>query len=67
MISPNDIEDSVIICDPPSGWKYGFPKVIPEEIDNDNLRKWLLDNGYPQHELDKFPDYLPCRFWRTHL
>jgi len=22
----------VTICDPPSGWKYGFPRPVPEEV-----------------------------------
>ena len=38
------------MIDPPSGWRYGFPKVIPEDV-TDTIQ-WLLDNGYPQHEID---------------
>ena len=37
--------------DPPSGWKYGFPKVLPEGVDD--VMKWLVENGYPQHEIDR--------------
>jgi len=36
----------VMMCDPPSGWKYGFPKPIPKEVGED-IRPWLLSEGYP--------------------
>ena len=38
--------------DPPNGWSYGFPKVIPQEINEDEVKTWLLDNGYPKAEID---------------
>ena len=32
--------------DPPSGWKYGFPKIW--DTDNDPpMKEWLALNGYP--------------------
>jgi hypothetical protein len=49
------------MIDPPSGWKYGFPKEIPEHVDN--TRQWLLDNGYPQHEIDACGDSFFVRGW----
>ena len=52
------------MCDPPSGWKYGFPKEIPYEISEDGgTRNWLLENGYPQSEIDACGDYFFVRFW----
>ena len=51
------------IIDPPSGWLYGFPKVIPQEEGLD-INTWLVANGYPQAEIDKFKaDEFPCRMW----
>ena len=51
------------MIDPPSGWMYGFPKVIPDEEDLD-INTWLVKNGYPQEEIDKFADApFPCRMW----
>lgn len=44
--------------DPPSGFKYGFPKQLPDNVTN--LREWLLENGYPQSMIDQFPDGVPC-------
>lgn len=39
--------------DPPSGWMYGFPKPIPKECieDEDVLRAWLIEEGYPDPDL----------------
>jgi len=49
------------MIDPPSGWKYGFPKKLPEGIKD--TKKWLVENGYPQHEIDSCGDYFYCRYW----
>jgi len=51
----------VMMIDPPSGWKYGFPKPIPKDVEN--TIKWLLENGYPQHEIDAYGDHFYCRSW----
>jgi hypothetical protein len=51
----------VQMIDPPSGWKYGFPKPIPEDVTD--INKWLTENGYPQEEILSFGDYFFCRFW----
>ncbi len=51
------------IIDPPSGWKYGFPKPIPEDRKNDVL-VWLVEQGYPQLEIDNLGDYFHYRFWK---
>jgi hypothetical protein len=53
----------VTYIDLPSGWKYGFPKIIP----NDQLgriEEWVIANGYPQHEIDQFKGVVvPYRCW----
>jgi hypothetical protein len=42
-----------LVIDPPEGWRYGFPKIIPEGVfKNETLfRIWLSDQGYPDVEL----------------
>lgn len=42
----------LLLIDPPSGWKYGFPKAITQEQYKSitDLRQWCLDNGYPSSE-----------------
>ena len=37
------------MIDPPSGWMYGFPKVIPEGA---KIAEFLRDNGYPKGDID---------------
>lgn len=61
------------MVDPPSGWKYGFPKLYkcwPEEGQPPaDLDWWLEQNGYPAHEIrlwQNSPKYgcVPCRVWK---
>lgn len=49
------------IIDPPSGWRYGFPKPIPNDVKDVN--KWLVENGYPQTIIDELGEYFFCRYW----
>lgn len=39
----------VLMIDPPSGWLYGFPKVIPEGA---KIAEFYLKHGYPKDEID---------------
>lgn len=50
-----------LMIDPPSGWKYGFPKAKPDDVTN--IIAWLLSEGYPQSEIDKMGDTLFIRTW----
>ena len=52
----------VIMIDPPSGWKYGFPKSLPDPKP-ENILEWLVTNGYPQHEIDACGDHFYSRYW----
>lgn len=40
--------------DPPSGWRYGFPKIIPNDVigDHTKLCEWLIEEGYPTEDID---------------
>ena len=49
--------------DPPSGWKYGFPKPVPEGVEN--MFEWLVSEGYPRAEIEKMGDYFFCRQWES--
>ena len=33
--------------DPPSGWRYGFPRLYDPASDGD-MTEWLIRNGYPE-------------------
>ena len=49
------------MIDPPSGWKYGFPKPIPDGVTD--VVAWLVSEGYPQSEVDRFGKHFHCRYW----
>ncbi len=51
-----------LMCDPPSGWVYGFPKPIPEERIKDVIA-WLIEEGYPKSIIDELGEYFHCRYW----
>lgn len=62
-----------LLYDPPSGWRYGFPRPY-EPQDGETLKDTLIRDGYPEEhaemgarhcrfigdkeELDKLPDIL---------
>lgn len=55
------------MCDPPMGWKYGFPKPLPDEHGawtEEQMDNWFIAEGYPVEEL-KFMKY--CRYWETEI
>lgn len=47
--------------DPPEGWRYGFPKEIPEDVDD--TKAWLIANGYPKKEIEALGDSFYVRGW----
>ena len=58
------VMSKVTMCDPPSGWKYGFPKPLPADYSKDeSIFPWLLSEGYPQAEIDNCGKYFYCRYW----
>jgi hypothetical protein len=52
-------QEKLISIDPPSGWKYGFPKTVTESefSEIDNLKEWCIEQGYPAAEADSFGEY----------
>lgn len=50
-----------LMIDPPSGWKYGFPKAMPKDV-TDPI-KWLIENGYPAARIVELGDLFYCRHW----
>ena len=55
----------VTMFDPPEGWRYGFPKPIPQDcLDSEELfRIYLVNNKYPDSMLDLAIKY--SRYWET--
>lgn len=48
-----------LLVDPPSGWRYGFPKVWNRKTHPD-MKAWLIENGYPEKAANQAN--LICRF-----
>lgn len=54
---------TITIYDPPSGWRYGFPKEY-KPLPDETLEQTLLRDGYPQSEIDgDGAKYV--RFWKS--
>lgn len=53
----------VTMVDPPSGWKYGFPKAMPPSVKEEEFNAWLVREGYPQKLIDLLGEHFYCRFW----
>ena len=52
------------MIDPPSGWRYGFPKPIPQDQFG-RVEEWLVENGYPQWLIDSFEGRFRYRMWEV--
>ena len=59
------MKKTVHMIDPPSGWKYGFPKVLPDGVEDSMA--WLVENGYPQAEIDACGKHFYCRHWNQEI
>jgi len=61
----------VTMVDPDEGWKYGFPKVLPEELKGKDITTWLVSEGYPHDVIENWNKsslgYLPIRTWETEM
>jgi hypothetical protein len=55
------------MIDPPSGWRYGFPKALPEDWDSftqEGRVHWFKNQGYPQYLIDQgLLEY--CGLWKV--
>jgi hypothetical protein len=49
--------------DPPSGWRWGFPKIYDRVEHGDDLRAWLVTEGYPSEEILRLGDSFYVRSW----
>jgi len=58
----------VRMCDPPAGWKYGFPKPMPKDkLSFQEFIDWLVAEGYPRKEIDSYGDHFYCRYWEQEV
>lgn len=52
------------MIDVPSGWMFGFPKVIPDERRED-VMDWLVEEGYPKKLIEDLGNNFYCRYWEV--
>ena len=45
QICNNNIMTKVTMIDPDGGWKYGFPKMLPNELEGKDVTEWLIEKG----------------------
>lgn len=49
-----------LLIDPPSGWRYGFPRVYDAKKDG-TMEEFLLHMGYPERDIKFALQYM--RSW----
>ena len=56
------MKEKTLLCDPPMGWRFGFPLAYTFKVEGENVSKeeynrqleqWYLDKGYPQTLIDQ--------------
>ena len=61
----------VTMIDPDEGWRYGFPKRLPDELKGKDITSWLVQNGYPIEVIESWNKsslgYMPIRTWETEI
>lgn len=56
----------VTFVDPPSGWKYGFPCIIPEDSrGSGKFEAFLRSKGYPEADIPLAVGY--SRYWEEEI
>ena len=70
QICNNNNMTKVTMIDPDEGWKYGFPKMLPNELKGKDVTEWLIEKGYPIEKLEEWNNtlgYVPIRTWETDI
>ena len=57
--------EKALMIDPPSGWRYGFPRPVPEDFFSEgfNFVDWLIECGYPAADVPLAINY--SRYWEV--
>ena len=60
------MKKTIRMIDPPTGWAYGFPKAIPDDIPDygEELLDWMISEGYPEKDRNLLRY---CRFWHKEI
>ena len=52
MDERESLKDCVV--DPPGGWRYGFPKILPLWVTLEIVDGWVVSERYPRKERDSY-------------
>ena len=57
--------EKTLIIDPPNGWRYGFPRPVPDSFFDESfdVGDWLVSCGYPAEDVPLALKY--SRYWET--
>ena len=61
-LKSKNMKNKTQMIDPPSGWKYGFPKPYDKKKDGD-LKDFFKKNGYPEKDINFALEN--CRMWNV--
>ena len=59
-----DLSPDNLMVDPPGGWRYGFPKLIPKDQQH-RMLEWIIENGYPRHIAEELGAAFSVRCWNA--
>lgn len=54
-----------IMVDPPEGWKFGFPKKAPNNMNSEQFNIWLIENSYPEKLINELGEHFYVRCWEA--
>jgi hypothetical protein len=57
-------ERGFYMIDPPSGFKWGFPKKISYDSLIGDTVDWLIKNGYPKEEIEAAGNLFTWKIWQ---
>lgn len=50
-----------MMVDPPGGWRYGFPKKMPDNVED--MVEWIISEGYPRDVMESYGKFFFVRMW----
>jgi hypothetical protein len=56
----------MMVVDPPEGWRYGFPKPVPEgymKMSWEDKKDWYVEQGYPAEKIEELGNFFYVSMW----
>ena len=58
--------ESKLVVDPPEGWRYGFPKAVPDgqmKMSWEEKKDWYVEQGYPLEKIEELGNFFYVSMW----